>query len=115
MSFSELKKLLGDNHFEFAKMQYVTHRVHQSETYGETVHSVEKLADASFRLFAEKPKHEQAEILARMDELSKKINEIIDKESPLVVALALLTAIPVHEQLVKRDIQLSRQNLSLVE
>lgn len=81
-------------------MQYVTHRVHQSETYGETVHSVEKLADASFRLFAEKPRHEQAEILARMDELSNKINEIIDKESPPVVAPALLTAIRVHEQLV---------------
>lgn len=100
MSFNELKKLLGDNHLEFAKMQYVTHRVHQSETYRETMHSVEKLADASFRLFAEKSKDEQAEILARMDELSKKINETINKESPLVVALALLTAIRVHEQLV---------------
>lgn len=30
----------------------------------------------------------------------KKINEIIDKESPLVVALALLTTIRVHEQVV---------------
>lgn len=100
MSFSKLKKRLGDNHFEFAKMQHVTHRVHQSETYGETVHSVEKLADLSFRLFAGKPKHEQAEILARMDEPSKKTNENIDKESPLVLALALLTAIRVHQQLV---------------
>ena len=103
MSFNELKKLLGDNHFEFAKMQYVTLRVHQSETYRETIHSVEKLAAASFRLFAEKSKHEQAEILARTDELSKGINEAIEKESPLVVALALLTAIRVHEQLVDRN------------
>ena len=100
MSFNELKKLLDDNHFEFVKMQYVTHRVHQSGTYRETMHSVEKLADASFRLFAEKSKDEQAEILARTDELSRKINETIEKESPLVVALALLTAIRVHEQIV---------------
>lgn len=35
-----------------------------------------------------------------MDELSKKINEALKEETPLVVALALLTAIRVHEQLV---------------
>lgn len=102
MSFGELKKLLGDNHFEFVKLQYVTHRVHQSETHRETTHSVEKLADASFRLFAEKSAHEQTDILARTDELSSKINEVIEKESPVVVALALLTAIRVHEQLVNK-------------
>lgn len=100
MGFNELKTLLGDNHFEFAKMQYVTHRVHHSEMYRETMHSVEKLAGASLRLFAEKPKEEQTKLLTQMAVLSKKINEALDEESPLVVALTLLTAIRVHEQLV---------------
>jgi hypothetical protein len=35
-----------------------------------------------------------------MDELCQKINEALGSEVPLVVALALLTAIRVHEQLV---------------
>lgn len=81
---------------------YAGHRFHDSETYRETMHSVEKLADASFRSFAEKSKDQQTEILARLDELCKKINEALGKESPLVVALALLAAIRVHEQLVNR-------------
>ena len=101
MNLNEFKKILRDN-FPKAAWQLFSApaRVHNSEMYRETVHSVEKLADASFRLFVEKPRHEQTEIPARMDELSKKINDTIEKESPLVVALALLTAIRVHEQLV---------------
>lgn len=102
MGFNELKKLLGDGHFEFAKMQYVTDHVHRSETYCETMHSVEKLATASFRLFAEKPTGQQTKILTQMADLSKKVNEALGEESPLVVALTLLTAIRVHEQLLNR-------------
>lgn len=101
MDSNELRKLkLLDDLLKFREMYHAAHRFHQSETYRETMHSVEKLADACFRLFAEKSKHEKIEILARMDELGKKINETIERESPLVVALALLTAIRVHEQLV---------------
>ena len=100
MGFNVLKKLLGDSHYAFAKVRYVTHQVHHSETHRETMNSVEKLADASLRLLAEKSKHEQIEILDRMDELSKKINKALEREQSLVVTLALLTAIRVHEQLV---------------
>lgn len=103
MDSNELKKLklLGKG-FQLVQMYYAAHRFHDCETYRETMHSVEKLADASFRSFAEKSKDQQTEILARLDELCKKINEALGKESPLVVALALLTAIRVHEQLVNR-------------
>ena len=100
MNFNELKRGLDDRALERLKIYFAAHRVHHSETYREIMHSVEKLADASFRLFAEKSKDEQTEILARMDELAKKINEAVENEPSLVVALTLLTALRVHEQLV---------------
>jgi hypothetical protein len=40
-----------------------------------------------------------AKILTQMEVLSKKVNEALGEESPLVVALTLLTAIRVQEQL----------------
>lgn len=97
MSLNEFKKLLCDKLPQFFS---AAARVHNSEMYCETVHSVEKLADASFRLFVEKPWDEQTKVLVRTTALSKKINETIERESPLVVALALLASIRVHEQLV---------------
>lgn len=100
MNFTEFKKLLRDNVPEVGRLYSAAYRVHQSETYRETMHSVEKLADASFRLFAEKPKEEQVRILTRIVGLSERVNEALGKEAPLVVALTLLTAIRVHEQLV---------------
>jgi hypothetical protein len=53
MDSGELKRLkLLDDGFRFVQMYYAAHRFHDSETYRETMHSVEKLADASFRSLA---------------------------------------------------------------
>ena len=72
------------------------------ETCAEILRSADRLASASFRLFAEKSKSEQAAILARVTQLSEDLNKTLGNQPPLVVALTLLTAIRVHEQLCNR-------------
>jgi hypothetical protein len=84
---------------EMAERSYVAHRVSDSKTYAETVHCVEKLAAASFRLFAEKPKEEQTNILAQVAQLSENLNKDLGDQPPLIVALTLLTLLRAHEQL----------------
>jgi hypothetical protein len=84
---------------EMGERSYVAHRVSNSKTYAETVHCVEKLAAASFRLFAEKAKEEQTNILTRVAQLSENLNKALGNQPPLVVALTLLTLLRAHEQL----------------
>jgi hypothetical protein len=60
--------------------------------------SAERLAAASYGLIASKSPQEQADLLARVTELSEKISAAVENEVPLVVALTLLTALRVHDQ-----------------
>jgi len=72
------------------------YRVLDSETYRETIKSVEKIASASYGLLADKPDEEKARILERVNNLSEKLNDAVGHETPLIVALTLLTAVRVH-------------------
>jgi hypothetical protein len=74
------------------------YRVYSSETYRETMASLEKTAGASYRLLASKSDGERAKLLERTSELSKKLHDAIDHEAPLVVALTLLVALRTLEQ-----------------
>lgn len=89
---------------KFAK----AYRVYDSSTYKETMRSVEKVAGASFRLFADKSADEQTQILVRVTELSEKLHDAIDDEIPLVIALTLLNAIRAHEQTVQHHADILR-------
>jgi hypothetical protein len=74
------------------------YRAYDSSTYKETMQSVEKIAGASLRLLADKSREEQTQLLGRVTELSEKLHDAIDHETPLVISLTLLMAIRVHEQ-----------------
>ena len=84
---------------KFAK----AYRVYKSETYRETTKSVERLAGASLRLFAEKSAQDKAQILERVTELSGRLHNAIGAEIPVVVALALLTTIRTYDTLLAAD------------
>ncbi|PYT98180.1 MAG: hypothetical protein DMG38_16620 [Acidobacteria bacterium] len=102
-TLEELAKLFGvTNSLEWVERYYAAQRVSHSETCAEILRSADRLASASFRLFAEKSKSEQAAILARVTQLSEDLNKTLGNQPPLVVALTLLTAIRVHEQLCNR-------------
>jgi hypothetical protein len=81
---------------KFAK----AYRVHDSRTYRETIASVEKVADVCLGQLATRSEREKEQIIRRVTELSEKLQEATVGESPLVVALTLLTALRVHQQVV---------------
>ena len=85
-----------------------TYRILDSETYRETISSTERLASASYRLFANKTPEEQSQILERVTELSSKLHDAIDHETPLIVALTLLTAVRAHDQLLQEHVENSK-------
>jgi hypothetical protein len=81
----------------FRKFQKAS-RVYRSDTYKETMDSVERLAAASYGLITSKSPQEQADLLARVTELSEKISAAMENEVPLVISLTLLTVARVHDQ-----------------
>jgi hypothetical protein len=85
---------------KFAK----AYRVLDSETYKETMRSAEGIARASYGMLADKSTAEQAQILERVTSLSEKVNDAVDQETPLVVALTLLTAIRFHHQAIQQQV-----------
>ncbi len=64
-----------------------------SQTYKDTVSSVEYLARTSSRMLAEEPAGEQTKILERVTRLLGKLHDALDHEVPLVVTLTILTAL----------------------
>lgn len=72
------------------------YKVVGSETYRETLDSVEKIAVGSYQLLADKTPDEQTQILERVTELLSKLHDATDHETPLVYSLTLLTAIRSH-------------------
>jgi len=81
------------------------YRVHNSETYKDTMRSVDKLASTSLMLLNRKSAEEQREILARAESLTEKINDAVAEEIPLVIVLSLLTALRVHEHNVQQHVE----------
>jgi hypothetical protein len=77
-------------------------RIIESETYKQTMQCTDRIATAAYALLAEKPQDEQPIILRRVTELSSKLHDVVAEETPLIVSLALLTAIRMHEQAVQQ-------------
>lgn len=84
---------------------YKAHRVLDSESYRDTIKSVEKIAVASYGLLADKPDEEKAQILERVNGLSEKLTDVIGDEKPLVAALTLLTALRVQHHLIEQSLE----------
>jgi hypothetical protein len=78
------------------------YRVHNTQTYRETISCVEKVANFSLGSLAGKSEEEKTQLIRRITDLSEKLHDAIDFETPLVIALTLLTAIRVHEQTMHR-------------
>jgi phenylpyruvate tautomerase PptA (4-oxalocrotonate tautomerase family) len=78
------------------------YRVHDTQTYRETIACVEKVASVSLGSLAGKSEEEKTQLIRRITDLSEKLHNAIDSETPLVIALTLLTAIRVHEQTMYR-------------
>jgi hypothetical protein len=78
------------------------YRVHNTQTYRETISCVEKVANFSLGSLAGKSEEEKTQLIRRITDLSEKLHDAIDSETPLVIALTLLTAIRVHEQTMHR-------------
>jgi hypothetical protein len=78
-------------------------RAYSSEAYKDTMRAVEHLVSASLLLLDRKPAEERREILAKAQALTEKLSDAIANESPMVGALALLTAVRVHERLIQEQ------------
>jgi hypothetical protein len=59
----------------------------------------------SLLIFDGKTHEEQKEILVRSTKISEKIAEVAANEIPLVVSVALVIALQVHDQLVQKSPQ----------
>ncbi len=78
-------------------------RSYSSKPYNETMHAFETLASASILLLDRKPEEERLQILARAQDLTLKLLELVENEPPMVGALSLLSAVRVHEGLIQEQ------------
>jgi hypothetical protein len=78
------------------------YRVHDAQTYRETIACVEKVASVSLSSLAGKSEEEKTQLIRRITGLSEKLHNAIDSETSLVISLTLLTAIRVQEQTMHR-------------
>jgi hypothetical protein len=78
------------------------YRVYDTRTYRETIACVERVASVSLGSLVGKSEEEKTQLIRRITVLSEKLHNAIDSETPLVIALTLLTAIRVHEQTMHR-------------
>jgi hypothetical protein len=78
-------------------------RVHSSEAYKDTVRAVEHLASTSLALLDGKAEDERRLILGKAQGLTEKMFDVVETETPLVVALALMTALRAHEHLLQQQ------------
>ena len=77
--------------------------VYSSDTYKDTLHAVERVASSSLTLFHSKSAEEKLQITDRISTLTQKFGDIADEEQPLVVGMALLTALRVFDELLQRE------------
>ena len=78
-------------------------RSYSSKPYSETMHAFETLASASLVLLDQKPEEERRQILARAQDLTLKLLELVETEPPMVGAMGLLSAVRVHEGLIQEQ------------
>ena len=78
-------------------------RAFSSEAYEDTVRAADHLASTSLLLLDRKPEEERREILAKAQALTERISAAVANETPMVGALALLTAVRVHERLIQEQ------------
>jgi hypothetical protein len=78
-------------------------RAYSSEAYQDTMRAFEHLASASLLLLDRKSEEERREILAKAKDLTEKLSDVVANEIPMVGALALLTAVRVHERLIQEQ------------
>ena len=71
--------------------------------YQDTMRAVERLASESLVLLDSKPEEERKAILARAQELTEKLSEVVGCDTPLVASVALLTEIRVLERLIQQQ------------
>jgi len=83
-------------------------RIYQSEPYEGTMRAVKHLAVTSLLLLSRTPEEERQEIVAQSRRLTEKLTEAVATERPMVGALALLTAVRVHEELIREYSRISR-------
>ncbi len=84
-------------------------RVYSSEAYEDTVRSVENLASSSLALLDEKSEEEKRAIFSKAESLTEKVLDAAETEMPLVVALALMTALRAHERLIQEQAKQNKQ------
>jgi len=85
-------------------------RVHSSEAYKDTVRAVEHLAATSLALLDGKAENERHLILDKAQGLTDKVFDAVETEAPLVVALALMTALRAHEHLIQQQAKRAKEN-----
>ena len=86
-------------------------RVYSSRTYNDALKCFQRLTGTSLLLFDGKTHEEQNQIIVRSTKLSEKIADATANEIPLVVSMALVIALQVHDQLIQnsaRDKKTSR-------
>ncbi|MGA2510939.1 MAG: hypothetical protein ABSG27_11975 [Candidatus Acidiferrales bacterium] len=83
-------------------------RVYSSRTYNHAMKCFEHLTASSLLIFEGKTHEEQNEILGRSTKLSEKIAEATVNEIPLVVSMALIIALQVHDQMIQDSAQVAR-------
>ena len=64
--------------------------------------AAEHLASSCLLLLNKKPEAEKLEIIASASDLSERLWDVAAQQSPLVVALALLTALRVHDKFLQQ-------------
>jgi hypothetical protein len=84
-------------------------RVYSSEAYEDTMRAVENLAGSSLALLDNKPQEERRAILSKAESLTEKVFDAVETETPLVVALALMTALRAHERLIQEQAKQNKE------
>lgn len=78
------------------------YKVCSSESYKETVNATEHLARECLLLLHTKAEPERNEILQQAQQLSTTLSMFVAEERPLIGALALLSAVRIHEELIRQ-------------
>ena len=87
-------------------------RVYSSEAYADTLRAVETLAGSSLALLENKTQEERNAIFAKAQSLTEKVYDAVEMEPPLVVALALMTALRTHEHFIQQQAEQNKQQRS---
>jgi N-glycosylase/DNA lyase len=80
-----------------------------SEALNDIMRATEQLASTSVLLLNRKQEAERKAILARAQEVTEKLSEVLCSEIPLVAAVALLTEVRTLERLIQQQADERRQ------